>query len=120
MKRGTRRNISLWRLLGKIYTSFAFIARTPRMRLGLFLLIINVPFGYGGAALGTYLAWRLDESKWLTLGAAAYLLSWVMLALATILLGRDTKRFVSIIIRRKWRAWKTYNHKEHHHDQEPA
>ena len=92
--------------LGKINEAFRFIARTPRIRVGLFLLVINVPFGYGGAALGAFLAGALKNSLWLKCGTAAYVLSWIMLFAATILLGKETKSFATKTIARKWRAWR--------------
>ena len=93
-------------LAGKINDALRFIARSPRIKLGLFLLVINVPFGYGGAAIGVLLAGALNNHFWLKCGTAAYILSWGMLGAATILLGRDTKNFATKILRRKWRAWR--------------
>lgn len=101
-----KKKLGLCVLLGKINKAFRFIARTPRMKLGLFLLVINVPFGYGGAALGVLLAGALNNHFWLKCGTAAYILSWGMLVLATLLLGRDTKEFATKTIFRKWRAWR--------------
>ncbi len=101
-----KRKVGFCVLLDKVNKAFRFIARSTRIKLGLFLLVINVPFGYGGAAIGVLLAGALNNHFWLQCGTAAYILSWVMLGAATILLGRDTKNFATKIVRRKWRAWK--------------
>ena len=101
-----KRKVGFCALAMKVNEAFRFIARSPRIKLGLFLLVINVPFGYGGAAIGVLLAGALNNHFWLKCGTAAYILSWVMLGAATILLGRDTKHFATTILRRKWRAWR--------------
>ncbi len=93
-------------LADKVTKAFRFIAHGMRIKLGLFLLVINVPFGYGGAAIGILLAGALNNHFWLKCGTAAYILSWLMLGSATILLGRDTQKFATNIVRRKWRAWR--------------
>ena len=101
-----KRKVGICVLADKVNKAFYAIARSPRIKLGLFLLVINVPFGYGGAAIGVLLAGALNNHFWLKCGTAAYILSWVMLGAATILLGRDTKNFATNIVRRKWRAWR--------------
>lgn len=64
---------------------------SPRLRslLGVALLLSNSPFGWGCVAGAGWLATRTSEPRWLALGALGYAISWGMLGLAVLLLGRD-------------------------------
>lgn len=75
---------------------------------GLVLVAVNVPFGYGGAALCTLAAgrcpqWRLE---WMAGAAAVYALSWLMLLGGTLLAGPAAVRSFRQRLPAAWRAWR--------------
>lgn len=76
---------------------------SPRLRslLGVALLLSNSPFGWGCVAAAGWLATRTSEPRWLALGAVGYAISWGMLGLAVLLLGREG--VVAVRSRIRWR-----------------
>ncbi len=64
---------------------------TVRLRslVGVALLVSNSPFGWGCVAAAGWLATRTGEPRWLAFGAVGYGVSWAMLGLAVVLLGRE-------------------------------
>lgn len=54
---------------------------------GLGLLVINPPLGWLGAGVGTWLACRHGDARYLLLGAGIYGFSWLMLGLGLLLAG---------------------------------
>lgn len=58
-----------------------------RSKIGLVLLIVNVPFGLVSAALGAGLAAAVSDKRWLVLGGAGYVFSWAMASLGLWLAG---------------------------------
>ena len=67
----------------------------PRRRhwfkVGVLLLVLNVPFGYGGVAACTAFALARKQSCWcwLLLGGGMYGLSWLMLGVGLLLTGAE-------------------------------
>ena len=58
-----------------------------RLRLGVFLLLGNAPFGYGSLGVAAVGYARSRDVLWLQVGAVAYAVSWVMLLLGLALAG---------------------------------
>jgi len=68
-------------------------------RIGLVLVVANFPVGHGGIAVFTVLAVVRENPKWLLVGAACYLFSWVLLGIGFWLGGRPAYDYA----RRFWR-----------------
>lgn len=77
-------------------------------RLGVFFLLFNFPFGYGGMAICASLAAAKKDPRWVTAGGACYVLSWVMLGLGTLLAGKTAKNLMFSQIKRVYRAWRRF------------
>lgn len=60
-------------------------------KLGMMLFLLNWPVGWGGGALCALLAAAYKSKFWLLAAGFLYIISWVMLGVATILLGVDAK-----------------------------
>lgn len=66
-----------------------------RFKLGVFFLIFNLPFGFGGAAAaGAAAVATGNKAFWTGVGVAIYASSWAMLGLGVLLAGADGKRYV--------------------------
>ena len=74
--------------------------------VGLVLVALNVPFGWGGALVCIFMGARLGQPAWYHLAALCYLLSWLMLAAGIALAGPRTVRTFRAEIPRAWRAWR--------------
>ena len=77
-----------------------------RGRIGLILLALNVPVGWGGAAVCGILATAYKSNVWGIAAIAIYVLSWIMLGLGFLLVG---KNLIDIMKRRRaivFGAWK--------------
>ena len=74
--------------------------------IGLLLVAINVPVGWGGAAICAYFSVRSKSAAWGTASAAIYALSWGMLFLGILLAGKDTVRSFQQHLPRAWKAWR--------------
>lgn len=72
----------------------------PRRRhwfkVGVILLIVNVPFGYSGVAACTAMAIANRHACWcwLLLGGGIYGLSWAMLGIGLLLTGAEGVKYV--------------------------
>ena len=77
-------------------------------RIGLVLLVANVPLGYGGIAAGVALAAATKNRIWLTVGFGLYALSWGMLGLGILLAGREGIEYLREK-RRRWRMARRQN-----------
>ena len=60
-----------------------------RFKLGVALIVVNVPLGWGAGAVGAALAAFTHRKAWLVAGVAAYVLSWGLLGLGVLLAGPD-------------------------------
>lgn len=74
--------------------------------IGVLLLLTNVPFGYGGAAICAAIGVRTKAPVWGAAGVGVYILSWGMLILGVFLAGKETaqkikKRLPQILSARK-------------------
>jgi hypothetical protein len=72
-----------------------------RSLVGVVLLVSNSPFGWGCVAAAGWLASQTGEPRWLAFGAVGYGVSWAMLGLAVVLLGREGVKAVRARLR--WR-----------------
>ena len=70
-----------------------------RFKIGVLLLLINVPFGLVGVALGTALYAKTHHFFWQAVGIGLYALSWGMLGLGVWLAGPDGKRLAGEMTR---------------------
>ena len=61
--------------------------RSLRFKIGIALLAINVPIGWGGMALCALLAAWTHRKTWLTIGFVLYAVSWALLGIGFILAG---------------------------------
>ena len=66
-----------------------------RFKIGIFLLIFNIPFGYGGAAIVMAIASSKGRpgagAVW---GIIVYAISWAMLGMGVLLTGKEGLAFV--------------------------
>jgi hypothetical protein len=60
-----------------------------KFRIGVFFLIVNIPLGYGGIALGAYLVAKTGNKGYLALSGIIYGLSWGLLFLGAYLAGPE-------------------------------
>ena len=74
--------------------------------VGLLFVLLNVPLGWGGAALFSLIAAYQQKPFFYKIAGGCYVISWVMLGLGIVLAGRDTVRAFQARIPRSWRAWK--------------
>ena len=74
--------------------------------LGLLLVALNVPVGWGGAAVCVFIAANYDLPSFYSISALTYLSSWLMLGLGLLLAVRGTVRGFRARIPRAWKAWK--------------
>ena len=74
--------------------------------IGLILVAVNVPFGWGGAAICAYFGIRSHSPAWGIASAVIYALSWGMLLLGIVLAGKDTVRTFQQHLPRAWKAWR--------------
>ena len=83
------------------------MGKTPKhgfwFKVGLVLLVLNFPIGYGGLAVGTAIAVCKKQPAALTVGFVFYGLSWVILGLGTILTGRGGIRYAKSYWRERCR-----------------
>lgn len=89
---------------------FHFRRLPLRVAIGLVLVAINVPVGWGGAAVCAYFSLRAastgGRAAWGTASAIVYGLSWGMLFLGIVLAGKDTVRNFQQHLPRAWKAWR--------------
>jgi hypothetical protein len=63
--------------------------KNVKFKIGLTLLILNFPVGYGGLLATGALAARTEKSFWLLVGLGCYIVSWIMLGLGILLAGTE-------------------------------
>ncbi len=100
-------------LAAKLWASMRPFASNVKTRLGLFLFVVNFPFGYGGLLVTSAISASTKNPRWLIVGTCCYALSWLMLGLAILFLGADTVRFLRTSGKRKWKAWRIARKKRH-------
>ncbi len=96
-------------LLAKIVRSAWQRAHGLRMRIGMVMLLLNFPFGYGSLLLASLVAAIKQDSRWLFFGTAGYAGSWLILVGGTALVGYEAKYTLFKNFRRKWAAWQKFN-----------
>ncbi len=67
---------------------------TPEVITGIILIVLNVPFGWGGAFLCGYLGQKTKKKYFYVLSVFIYILSWGMLAAGIYLCGKQYARYV--------------------------
>jgi hypothetical protein len=72
---------------------------TLRFRVGVLLLIINIPFGYASVAVGAALFAKTHRVLWQAVGFGGYALSWAMLGLGLWMAGPEEKRLAREALR---------------------
>ena len=76
--------------------------RNLRFKIGVFLLVLNMPFGYGGGALAAAIGMKMGRPAFgVDLGIGIYILSWIMLGLGIWMAGSEGVQFVKNL-RKKW------------------
>ncbi len=75
-------------------------------RIGILLLVTNIPFGYLMLLVGSTIAAITSESRWLLIGTAGYALSWLMLGLGTLMAGPALTIRLKRTVKRRKKAWK--------------
>lgn len=78
--------------------------------LGLLMVALNVPIGWGGSAVCLFLAVHCDSPICYRLAALIYLGSWLMLGLGILLAGQGTVHGFRARIPRAWKAWRRMRH----------
>ena len=74
--------------------------------LGLLLVALNVPVGWGGATLFLFFAVHYNSSICYRLAVLTYLGSWLMLGAGILLAGPGTVHGFRARIPRAWKAWR--------------
>ncbi|MFA6815531.1 MAG: hypothetical protein WCS73_04470 [Lentisphaeria bacterium] len=75
-------------------------------KCGFWLLLLNIPFGYGGMFFCASLSVATKCAYWLKVGFAIYIFSWFMLGLGVFLAGPESARKMTKLTKRRYRAWK--------------
>lgn len=82
--------------------SSAELKWTPCLKIGVFLLVSNIPMGLIGFALaGTMAVLTGRKAFWAVIGIIIYAFSWAMLGLGMLLAGPQGVQYVRKL-RRKW------------------
>jgi|GEM_PF-2533995 len=99
-----------------------------RFLLGVILLVINQPFGWGALVVFALWAVKTQKAVFYLIGVAAYALSWGLLGLGVLLAGPEGIPYLWNLLgktwgwmcrfemahhlRRKWRKWRSHWQKE--------
>ena len=73
--------------------------------VGLLVVLLNVPLGWGGAAFFSLMALYYEKPFFYKIAGVCYAISWIMLGAGIVMAGRDTVRVFRARIPRAWRAW---------------
>ncbi len=69
--------------------------RSLRFKIGVFFLVVNMPFGYGGGALASAIGVKMGQPVLgVGLGVGIYILSWIMLGLGIWMAGPEGVQLV--------------------------
>jgi hypothetical protein len=78
------------------------LKRSLRFKIGVFLLVVNVPFGYGGGALVAAIGVKMGQpALGAGMGVGIYIISWMMLGLGILMAGPEGVQLVKDL-RKKW------------------
>ena len=76
--------------------------RSLRFKIGVFFLLVNMPFGYGGGALAAAIGVKIGQpALGVGLGVGVYILSWILLGLGIWMAGPEGVQLVKDL-RKKW------------------
>ena len=67
---------------------------TLEVIIGIILILINVPFGWGGALICGYYGQKTGKKVFYLLSVIVYALSWVMLSLGVLLCGKKYAEYI--------------------------
>ena len=67
---------------------------TIELIIGIILIAINVPFGWGGALICGYYGQKTGKKFFYVLSAVVYALSWVMLSVGVLLCGKQYAEYI--------------------------
>ena len=62
--------------------------------IGIILILINVPFGWGGALVCGYYGQKTGKKFFYVLSVLVYALSWVMLSVGVFLCGKPYAKYI--------------------------
>ena len=62
--------------------------------IGIILILINVPFGWGGALICGYYGQKTGKKFFYVLSVLVYALSWVMLSVGVFLCGKPYAKYI--------------------------
>ena len=76
--------------------------RSLRFKIGVFFLVINLPFGYGGGALVSAIGVKMGQpALGAGFGIVIYIISWIMLGMGIWMAGPEGVQLVKDL-RKKW------------------
>ena len=82
--------------------------RSWKFKLGVIFLIINIPFGLIGAAIGVWLAAKTGHKLfWGTFGTMMYAIGWALFGFGILLAGPEGKQIVKQLFNKYFRRNKT-------------
>lgn len=67
---------------------------TPEQIIGIILILINVPFGWGGALICGYYGQKTGKKFFYVLSVIIYILSWGMLGAGILLCGKPYAEYI--------------------------
>ncbi len=67
---------------------------TLEVIIGIILILINVPFGWGGALICGYYGQKTGKKFFYVLSAVIYILSWIMLSVGVLLCGKPYAEYI--------------------------
>ena len=62
--------------------------------IGIILILINVPFGWGGALICGYYGQKTGKKFFYVLSVVVYILSWIMLSVGVLLCGKPYAEYI--------------------------
>ena len=93
-------------LLTGIFKGIKRHGTSTRFWVGIVFLLTNVPIGYTLLGIGSLMAAVTKNPKWAIIGTIGYVISWGMLLLSFILLGKKSFKTAHQVVRGKFKAWR--------------